>query len=136
MINFSRLIDWRFIFNANINPIQTKIFWFLVFVFGGLIILAVVSYFLKLKAHKNKNWPHKRMWQKIFNLGLWSGLVGFLLIFFRQQSVYFLAMPLFFYLWLIGVAFNIFLIISWAITKMSQDLKELKINTEKKKYLP
>ncbi|HPI67025.1 MAG TPA: hypothetical protein PKZ16_00535 [bacterium] len=135
-MNLSRLIDWRFIFNANINAIQTNIFWFLVIFFAALITLALVSYFLKIKASKNKNWPHKRLWQKIFNFGLWSGLVGFLLLFFRQQSVYFLAMPLFFYLWLIGVIFNIILIINWARTKMIQDLKELKTSLEKKKYLP
>lgn len=136
MFNFSRLIDWRFIFNPNLGPLQSKLLWFLVALLIALIFLAIFSYFLKIRAAKNKNWPFKKMWHKIFNWGLWSGLAGALLLFFRQQSVYFLALPLFFYLWFISVLASAIFIIIWAQTKMVKEIKNLKEEEQKKKYLP
>lgn len=136
MINFSRLIDLDFIFNSGIAPMSenfVKIFYVL---FGLCLVLSLASRLFSRQQEKKGDLPLKKFWQKLTTFFASLGILGLILLFFRQQHVYFLAMPLFLYLWFLsGLIWAIF-IIRWALVKMKKMQKDIAEKKEREKYLP
>lgn len=136
MLDISRLLSPEFIFSTNIRPLSSGFMIFFIVIFALFLALALFSKAKGVKKTKEHNLPEVRMWQKLTNFFFILGLTGAILLFFRQQKVYFLSMPFLWYLLcIIGIVWIIF-IIRWIKVKMRNLQNEIKEREEKKKYLP
>lgn len=136
MIDFSRLLDPKFIFNPGLSSLSPGFAKIAYITFGLCLVLAIVAYLIKREQEKKKNLPLAKLWQKLNLLFLTLGIVGLLLLFFRQQHVYFLSMPFLWYLLLLGIIVWVVFIIRWVKTRMKKIQQEIKEKQEKQKYLP
>ena len=135
MLNFSRLFSAKFIFNPDLGPMSLGFARFFYGLFGIFLILALASHLITKQQEKQKNLPLLKLWRKLTTFFFSLGIVGILLLFLRQQQVYFLSMPLFWYLWLTGAIIWIIFILRWILTKMKAIQKEIEEKKEKEKYL-
>ena len=133
MINISKLFSLKFIFSPVLAPMTNMFVYFFAIVFLISIILAIASKILE-KTNKN-DVPKIKLFQKLFDLFLFFGITGFLLLFFRQQKVYFLSMPALWYLFFIANIIWFCFIIKWSQTKMKAIKKTIKEKEQKQKYL-
>lgn len=136
MIDFNRLISIDFIFNPHLGTLSPAFAKFFYVFFGILLIFALSAHLIFRKKEKQKNLPDSYLWQRLTNMFLVMGIAGFILLFFRQQKAYWISMPLFWYLWFIGILIWSGYILRWAKTgkkKLEQEIQERK---EKEKYLP
>lgn len=134
-MNISRLISLKFIFNPGIGSLSQAFALVFYIIFGLLIILAIVAFLKSQKYKKSKNNLYLKLWQKIFDFGFYLGIVGFLLLFFRQQNIYFLSMPFLTYalfVWLIIWAYRIFKFKNKRIKEIQKNNLE---RESKKRYL-
>ena len=69
-------------------------------VYGLLAILGLVAWWFAGKNKQNK--VMIKFWQKIQSLTLTMGIAGLFLVFCRQQKIYFLAMPIWHLLLIVG----------------------------------
>jgi len=136
MIDFNRLFSIKFIFNPGPGTMSKNFATFFLIVFAIFLILAVVAYIFSKKQAKLKNLPLMQLWQKIFNLSIYLSVTGFILLFFRQQSVYFLSLPFLWYLYFIGGLVWLILVLRWAKVRMKKIQQEIQEREERKKYLP
>jgi uncharacterized protein YhhL (DUF1145 family) len=136
MINFQRLFFSKFIFSTLLPPMSDNFAIFFYVVFGLLLLMAIASKLMAIKQGKNKNLPLQKMWQKWTNYFLTFGVVGFLLLFFRQQKVYILSMPLLWYLSFIGATVWLVFIIKWIKIKMKKIQQEIEKKKQRQRYLP
>jgi len=133
MINFSRLVSTKFIFNLMPGVLSAKFAIFFYTLFGLSLIFGILSYFIK---KKQKITPQFLFWNKL-NLFFSSfGAIGFFLIFFRQEKVYFLSMPFLWYLFFLSFVVWAIFILRWNFVRRKQIEKEIEVRKEKEKYLP
>lgn len=131
MTNLLKLSYW---FNPNPGPWLTENLKIVYAFFGLLVILGLLAW---LFAGKNKeNRLIYKLWQKIQSACLVIGVVGLLLIFFRQQRIYFLAMPFLFILLLAGAGVWVYFILKYLTKTLPQRKKEQEQKKAKEKYLP
>jgi len=136
MLDISRLLSPEFIFSTSVRTLSSGFLVFFIVIFALFLALALFSKVMGAKKTKQHNLPAVRLWQKLTNFFFTLGLIGALLIFFRQQKVYFLSMPFLWYLLcIIGIVWVIF-IIRWIKVKMRNLQNEIKEREEKAKYLP
>lgn len=135
-LDFSRLSSLYYIFSPNLLPFSENIARAFYFLFGLFLILSLAARLVVSQQEKKKNVSLRKLWQKLTTFFVTLGITGLLLLFFRQQRVYLLAMPLFLYLWLISVLVWLILIIHWAVVKMRKMQRETQERKEKEKYLP
>lgn len=136
MIDFAKLISPRFIFNPGLAAMSAGFAQFFYVLFGILLLLALIARLMARQQDKQKNLPLAKLWHKLTTFFFSLGLIGICLLFFRQQKVYTLSMPLFWYLWLIGAVVWLVFIIRWILVKMKGLQKEIEEKEEKEKYLP
>ncbi len=134
-LNFSRLISPKFIFNPALGSMSENFAKFFYILFGFCLIFSLAARLIASQQEKKKDVPNKKLWQKLTVCFATLGIVGLFLLFFRQQRVYFLSMPLFWYLWLIGALVWLASILRWSMTKMKKMQKEIEERREKEKYL-
>ncbi|MFA7308687.1 MAG: hypothetical protein WC045_01275 [Patescibacteria group bacterium] len=66
--------------------------------FSVLVLLAIVTAFL---AYKKRKSVYRPLYAYLANWGLWVGLVGLLLVFFRLQGIPYFSMRALFAAWII-----------------------------------
>lgn len=128
-----KFLDEAYIFQK--TPPPNSDYLYLLILFGSLIILALIAWFVY--GHRKKIVPiYSKMQTKVFNLFFYTGLAGMALIFFRFEEIPYLGSR--FFMLLSGVAFIIWT--SSIIYYFSKILpKEIERFHEKKnfeKYLP
>jgi len=133
-MNFTRIIDPKFIFNPGLGPMNGIFVWIFYTIFGLFLVLSLASYVVARKNDKLNKKPLARLWHKLNDFFLYLGLTGLLLLFFRQQRIYFLSMPLFMYLWLIWAIIWFYLIYKWIKIRMTNMKQEIQERIEKEKY--
>ncbi len=103
-------------------------------VFALLVLMGIVAWWL---AGKNKqNRLMMKFWLKVQRFSLVIGITGLLLIFFRQQNFYFLSMPVWFLLLVIGALVWAYYIVRYITQTVPQRKKEIEERKIKEKYLP
>ncbi len=133
-INFSRLLSPKFIFASDLGAMQSWAKFFYVF-FGLALILALAAKLMERRAGKKKNLPYKKLWLKWFNFLATLGVIGLVLLFLRQQAVYFFSMPFLWYLFGLAMLVWLFFILRWQKVRMKKIIVEIKEKQEKEKYL-
>lgn len=134
-IDFSRILSLDYIFSLTLPPFAQNIAIFFYFLFGLCLVLALASRFITHQQEKIKDIPLKKFWQKLTTFFVTLGILGLILLFFRQQQVYFLSMPLFLYGWFLGALIWLIFIIRWVMTKMKKMQEEREERKEREKYL-
>jgi len=86
-----------YIFNPEPGYYFTSAPFFLIF-FSVLVLLAIVTAFL---AYKKRKSVYRPLYAYLANWGLWVGLVGLLLVFFRLQGIPYFSMRALFAAWII-----------------------------------
>src|SRR3989338_961283 len=94
----NQLLQWSFWFDARPLPFNSNFLWIIVGVFAGAIIFAIISSRLR----KQKTGPlHWQIWSKLLHLSLSFGLVGLLLVFFKEERIIYLGMRVWLILWVL-----------------------------------
>lgn len=134
-MNFTRIVNPKFIFNPGLAPMTSAFAWIFYILFGLFLVLSLASYIVARKNDKKNNKPLARLWHKLNDAFLYLGLSGLIILFFRQQNIYFLSMPFFTYLWFIWTIIWFYLIWRWTTTRMTKMKQEIEERKEKEKYL-
>lgn len=134
-IDFSRIFSFNYIFGLTLPPFAQNTAKFFYLFLGVCLVLALSSRFIVHQQEKDKNVPLRKLWQKLTTFFASLSIAGLLLLFFRQQQIYFLSMPLFLYLWLIGALVWLIFIIRWVMTKMKRTQREIEEKKERERYL-
>ena len=130
----NNLLTLHYWFNLSPGPWLDEYLKIVYAVFGLLIILGLMAWMFVGKNKKNK--LIVAVWHKIQQASLTIGISGLLLIFFRQQRVYFLSMPFLMLLLVIGAIVWIYFIYKYIVKILPEKKEELKKRKEKEKYLP
>lgn len=131
MGNFLKISFW---FDITPDPYTLKVFWGLIVIFALAIILGSASLFFLKKYQDNK--LVKKVWSKFMSWGYSAGLIGLLLIFFRQQKAPYFGMRIIMALWLAVVAVWLFFILKFWLLEVPKIKKEQQRKEELRKYLP
>ena len=131
MENLLKLSYW---FNLSPGPWLEENLKIVYIVFGLLVILGLIAW---LFAGKNKeNRLMRKFWHKVQTACMTIGMVGLLLILFRQQRIYFLSMPFLFILLFIGAALWAYFIFKYVTKIVPKKKEEDEEKKQKQKYLP
>ena len=131
MNNLLKLSYW---FDFNPGPWLAQNLKIVYVAFSLLVIFGLIAW---LFAGKNKdNKLVQRFWKKLQAALLTIGITGLLLILFRQQRIYFLAMPFLFIVLFIGSLVWAYFILKYVTKTMPQRKKEEADKKTKQKYLP
>ena len=128
-----KLLDPVYIFEK--TPPTDFPFQYLVFIFGFLIILAVIFWFIY--GRPKKRIPiYAKLQSKVFNLFCYTGLIGLVLIFFRWQQIAYLGSRFFMLLLLlIFIIWGIY-IIYFRLKIVPKEIKKYQEKKQFEKYLP
>jgi len=133
---FSRIFDLKFIFNPGLGSMTGIFSWLLYVICGIFLLAALVSWLIyKKETRQPNNLPKVKLWWKLVEYFFYVGLIGLILVFFRQQKVYFLSMPFFFYLWVLTLLVWGDFILRWVKLRMRRLEQEIREKKEKEKYL-
>ncbi len=99
-----------------------------------LFIMGLVASWMAGRYKDNK--PNYRLWKKVQHFGLGVGLTGVLLILIRQEGIYFLSMPVWMLLLIIGMLVWLYFIIVYAVRDLPVKKERLASEQIKKRYLP
>ena len=125
-----RFISWRYWLNLRPEPLSTSTFKIFGAFIAILLILSIVSYFLKTRQGAKNG-----LWLKIFNFSFTNALLGISLIFCNYEIIPFFTARFFLAFWLIGmIIWLVFLLKEFK--KIPNKLQEAKKEEEFKKYLP
>lgn len=132
-IDFQHLFSLKYLFAAVLPDFQPSVFKTLIILFGLLLLLSAAA---RIVGHKKRLPPLKKFWLKLANWFLMVSLLGFLLVFFRQQHVAFLAMPI----WLAGLGLCsliwLIFILRYVLVKVPRLKEEIETKKQLEKYLP
>lgn len=131
MGNLLKLSYW---FNPLPGPFLVEYLKIVYAFFGFLVICGLVAWYFRGKKKKDK--IYWKFWQKVQHACLVLGIIGLALIFFRQQSIYYLSMPFLFIILMGGIIIWAYLIFKYIIKIMPQRKKEQQEAEAKKRYLP
>lgn len=102
--------------------------------FGLLVVAGLVAWLL---AGKNKaDRLIMRFWSKVQHFALTIGLVGLVLVLIRQERIYFLSMPLWLLLLVLGAIVWAYYIFRYITRVVPERRKEIEAKKLKEKYLP
>ena len=131
-IDFARIFSLNYLFALQLADFQPAIFNFLITLASLMLVLGTVA---KIVSNK-KLQPTKKFWEKISSL-LWViSILLFLFIFFRQQQIVFLSMPIWLIILFLLTVFWLTSIIRYALFKMPVLKNKIKLKKQNKKYLP
>ena len=134
MINFARLLDWRFWFVLRPSALGEKTAIVVAVGFVALLVAAIILNFLAKT--KKQNPPLVKLFKKIGKMFSTMALIGFVLLFFSYEQIYFLGSHLWFLLWLAGfVVWTVFIVL-YALRGMRREKEELEKKQRFMKYLP
>ena len=129
----SNLLDWSYWFSraaAKFAGPQLKL------VIGVIVGLVVVGIVFKILMATSKRGPVKKLWRRLGNLFITTGILVGLFLFFTQTATPLLGARWWFLLWaLIAVIWTGF-IVFYAIWRMPKQLKADEEHKEFSKYLP
>lgn len=128
------IISLGFWFSLNPGPISYKFQLALTWLFGGILILAVI--FRILLIVQRKKVLIIKFWRKLFQLTLVMGLVGFVLLFFFYEGVPILGARFWFLLWILVFIVWLVFILIFLILKIPKIKKETEEKKQFEKYLP
>lgn len=132
-LDLERIFSLNYLFNLSPPPFLLNVFKFLVILFAVFLLFSATAKILVLK---EKKLLIKKLFQKISSFFLILGIIGFLLIFFRQQQVYFLSSPFLLLLWFIGFLTWLYFLLKYLFKKFPKEKSKLQERKEKEKYLP
>ena len=133
-LSMGNLLKLSYWFNLSPGPWLAQNLKIVYAIFGFLVIFGLVAWWFSGKNKHNR--LIRRFWQKIQNACLIIGITGLLLIFFRQQGIYFLAMPFLFVLLFIGAVVWAYFILKYLTKTLPDKKKEEEAREVKDKYLP
>lgn len=135
LFSMSNFLKSSFWFDRPVLPFNANILW-LIFIICLLAIAAgIVSTYLRRKKLKNNKLALKT-WKK---LGQWLysfGVVGLILIFFKQQMTPYLGMRFWFVLWLLAWLIWLIFIVKYIVIEIPIIKREQIKKQELEKYLP
>jgi len=130
-MNLMNLLSTSYWFSQP-DPAVGLVKWFWVLGFLALVLAGLVLRILLVKKDKIT----KQVFARISNIGFMTGMSGMIWMFFRQESVFFLAWR--FWIILITLVFVIGLvkILKYILTRVPEIKKENEKRLEMKKYMP
>ena len=129
LMNFFNLSYWF----SQPDPALGFTKWFLVLSFLGLVLVGLV---LRILLVKQKDKIIKDIYRRLSNIGFTIGVFGLLWMFFRQESVVFLAWR--FWIIVIGFSFALLLIkvLNYIFKRVPKIKEENQKRLERQRYLP
>lgn len=131
-MNIMHILDWSYWFQQPFIARGTVVWiWVIIFlaaIFGGLI--------LKFVQQQLSEKYIKKMVNSFSNVGLTSGLLGLLWLFFRQEQVPFLAWRFWLLFLVVYALFVIIKNLKFVITRLPEIRAEHAERAQKEKYLP
>ncbi|PWB38851.1 MAG: hypothetical protein C3F02_02070 [Parcubacteria group bacterium] len=132
MIDFKKFLDLHYLFAPYADPLSTPFKIGLLTVFILSLVFGLVAGLRRTQAMN----IHKRGWRKWQVWGWSTGLVGLLLVAFRETRAAYLGSRLWLILWLLLIlVWGIFIIKYWFWT-IPRKKKEMHQEAEFKKWLP
>lgn len=131
MGNFFKLSFW---FDITPEPYTLVVFWGLIGFFSLAIILGLAALFFLRKYQENK--LAKKVWSKLMSWSYSAGLVGLILIFFRQQRAPYFGMRIIVAIWLAIVFVWLGFILKFWLLEVPKIKKEQEVKQQLRKYLP
>jgi len=131
MGNFLKISFW---FDITPDPYMLQVFWGLIIIFALVVVLGAVSLFFLKKYQHNK--LVRRIWSKLMSWSYSIGLVGLLLVFFRQQKAPYFGMRIVMFIWLVVAIIWLFFILKFRLLQVPKIKKEQQRKEELRKYLP
>ncbi|PJE58079.1 MAG: hypothetical protein COU81_02660 [Candidatus Portnoybacteria bacterium CG10_big_fil_rev_8_21_14_0_10_36_7] len=108
--------------------------YFLVAIFGGLLIMALIIKLTKKITHQDSFF--KKLLQKYFVMLMTMSLLGLMLTWFRYERVYILSARFLLLVWFLGMAVWLVYILKYQFKVMPQERIKLQKTQEFNKYLP
>lgn len=134
MLNFQKLLDWRFWLSLKPSALSEKSVRFLLI--GSIVILGIAVFFWILAYFKRKNPPLAKLFKKLRKLFFTMGLVGLILLFLSYEQIYLLGSHFWYLLWLIGFLVWLGFIARYMIFQMPKEKEEIEKKKRFLKYLP
>ena len=134
MFDFSKLSDLKFLTDSNPGVLASKNLFLIIF--GLIIILALVIWYLAHFLIKNSRIIRRFLETRVFYLLLTLGIGGLILTFFRLAGASFLSMRLLFIIFIFSIlAWAIYLIFYLAVS-FPHEYQLEKDQKRREKYLP
>ena len=130
----NRLLQTSFWFDVQPLPFNNIAYWIIAGVFLAGIIFAIIGLGFKKKNKENK--LAFKVWSKLTNFGFSFGIVGFILVFLKQQRVPYLGMRVWLILWFLICLVWLVFILKYIIIEVPRLRKEKEVHKEKEKYIP
>ncbi len=134
MINFARLLDLSFWFAMKPSAQSGRTITIFIIGFAGFFVLAIVCGVLAKT--KKQNPPMVKLLRKLKKMFSTMALVGFVLLFFSYEQIYFLGSRFWFLVWFSGLLVWVVFIALYAARKMPREKDELEKKQKFLKYLP
>lgn len=131
----NKFIQPTFYFDAYPTEIHLPTFYLISVVFLLFFLTGLLALFLAAKKEKTDKIIAK-FFGKLANWGLWSGVIGLLITFFRYQRAPYLGMRLWTIGWLIFNLIWLLKIIKYLLKDVPKAKAEIKKKQEFEKYLP
>jgi len=132
--NIKNILTFNYWFNLSPGPFLPLALKILYIFFGLILIIGIASKFVS-KKHKNYP-PLRNIYQKFYYYLTSMAVFGLILVFLRQQNVYFLSAPFWFIIWLVSALLWLFFIIRYITVKVPKVKEEIELKKEMDKYLP
>jgi len=130
MINFSRLLDLNFWFALRPAAPSERTTIILAISFAVFLALGIVCGILAKS--KKQNPPLVKLFRKLKKMFGTMAVIGFIILFFSYEQIYFMGSRFWFLAWFIGFVVWVVFIALYALKKMPKEKDELE---KKQKYL-
>ena len=131
---FTNVLQLSFWFDVRASVFTSLLFWIFTIFFILVLAFAIYStYFLKKKA---KGGTTQVIWTKLSYLTYSTGIVGFILMFLKQQRAAYLGMRVWLMLWLLICFIWLLFIIKYIVKEVPRIKEERLARKEVDKYLP
>jgi len=126
------LLAPSYLFNKGLGPVNPSVVWP---IFGFLALVILFGFFYA-RAHKKKDALSKRLGKKVAHFCWTMGIIGILLVLFRQISVLYLGAPILFLLWLVIFIVWLVSLLLFRFKTYPKRREELKKTASKREYIP
>lgn len=130
-----RFFQFNFIFDRYPTGVHLLTFYVILAVFIIALIIGFYSAFLANKKVKNDKIIAK-FYNKLSNWGLWCGVIGLLITFFRYERSPYLGMRIWSILWLLIYFFWLAYLLKYLIIELPKQRTDFQKKKEFEKYLP
>ncbi len=133
MINFARLLDLSFWFAMKSSAPSGRTITIFIIGFAVFFVLAIACGVLAKT--KKQNPPMVKLLRKLKKMFSTMAIVGFILLFFSYEQIYFLGSRFWFLIWFLGLVVWVVFIALYAVRKMPREKNELEKKQKFLKYL-